>query len=198
MSFFPTSTNFLSSLGGRSSTFWNLTFTLLILSSWILFFELSLRIEVNFKSSSCLDKSLIKLLLWSFSKFGFPPNLIICFDKLLIISSSFWTDKSDNFSLFFKNSFNWFSLRASTLLTPAAIEDWLIILNRPISPVFLTCVPPQSSVEKYFSFSSPIDKTLTSSPYFSPKRASAPLSTASLGVIILVFTSDFFSTIEFT
>ena len=67
-----------------------------------------------------------------------------------------------------------------------------------MSPVFLTCVPPQSSVEKYFSFSSPIDKTLTSSPYFSPKSASAPLSTASLGVIILVFTSDFFSTIEFT
>ena len=90
------------------------------------------------------------------------------------------------------------SLNASILLIPAAIDDWLIILNFPISPVFFTWVPPQSSVEKYFPSSSPIERTLTSSPYFSPNKANAPFSTASSGVINLVRTSDFFDTIEFT
>ena len=70
------------------------------------------------------------------------------------------------------------SLNASILLTPAAIDDWLTVLNFPIFPVFLTCVPPHNSVEKYVSFSLPIETTLTSSPYFSPKKAKAPFSIA--------------------
>ena len=119
-------------------------------------------------------------------------------DKSLTISSFFSEDKFDNFSLFFKYSSNCLSLKASILLTPAAIDDWLIILNLPISPVFLTCVPPHNSVEKYFPFSSPIESTLTSSPYFSPNKANAPFLTASFGVINLVLTSVFFVTIEFT
>ena len=40
--------------------------------------------------------------------------------------------------------------------------------------VFLTCVPPQSSLEK-----SPMDTTRTFSPYFSPNRAIAPVFFAS-------------------
>ena len=64
------------------------------------------KIELNFNCSSCFDNSLIKILFSSFSIFGLPPNLIICFDKSLIISSSFCADKSDNFSLFCKKLFN--------------------------------------------------------------------------------------------
>jgi hypothetical protein len=43
-----------------------------------------------------------------------------------------------------------------------------------MSPVRRTCVPPQSSVEK-----SPMRSTVTRSPYFSPKKASAPALMAS-------------------
>ncbi|MNL61979.1 hypothetical protein D3C87_1859580 [compost metagenome] len=42
-----------------------------------------------------------------------------------------------------------------------------------MSPVRVTCVPPQSSFEV------PIDSTRTSSAYFSPNSAIAPLFTAS-------------------
>ena len=55
-------------------------------------------------------------------------------------------------------------------------------LNSPISPVFLTCVPPHNSIEYALlvSLSSiPISITLTSSPYFSPNIAIAPFATAS-------------------
>ena len=45
---------------------------------------------------------------------------------------------SDKCSFSDKYFSNCLSLSASTLLTPAAIDDWLIILNFPISPVFLT------------------------------------------------------------
>ena len=44
-----------------------------------------------------------------------------------------------------------------------------MILNRPISPVRVTCVPPHSSREL------PISSTRTSSPYFSPNNIMAPV-----------------------
>ena len=44
---------------------------------------------------------------------------------------------------------SWSALKASTRLTPDDIDDWLIILNLPISAVLATCVPPHNSVEKY-------------------------------------------------
>ena len=43
-----------------------------------------------------------------------------------------------------------------------------------------------------------MNTTLTSSPYFSPNKAKAPILTASFGVIILVWTSDEPSTISLT
>ncbi|KAG1226966.1 hypothetical protein G6F68_019659 [Rhizopus microsporus] len=75
----------------------------------------------------------------------------------------------------------WFCTQASALSpvmasirrTPAATPPSETILNRPISPVRLTCVPPQSSREK------PISNTRTVSPYFSPNSAMAPPLTAS-------------------
>ena len=63
---------------------------------------------------------------------------------------------------------------ASMRRTPEATPASLTILNSPMSPVRLTWVPPQSSVEK-----SPIFNTRTSSPYFSPNNAIAPKPIAS-------------------
>ena len=71
---------------------------------------------------------------------------------------------------------------ASIRLTPALTPDSLLIIKRPISERLLTCVPPQSSTE-----ASPMLTTLTSSPYFSPKRAIAPAFLASSTDIISVF-----------
>ncbi|MCY1532495.1 hypothetical protein D9M68_677750 [compost metagenome] len=62
---------------------------------------------------------------------------------------------------------------ASMRRTPAATPPSETILNRPISPVRPTCVPPQSSREK------PMSSTRTVSPYFSPNSAMAPPLTAS-------------------
>ena len=115
-----------------------------------------------------------------------------------MFSSSFWEDIFIFFSFSFKYLSNWLSLKASTRLTPAAIADWLTTLNFPTSLVFLTCVPPHNSVEKYLLPSSPINTTLTSSPYFSPNKAKAPCSMPSLGVINLVITSLLLSTIWLT
>ena len=58
---------------------------------------------------------------------------------------------------------------ASTRRTPAATPLSPIILNKPISPVRLTCVPPHNSRLE------PISKTRTSSPYFSPNSIMAPV-----------------------
>ena len=53
-----------------------------------------------------------------------------------------------------------------------------MILNRPISAVLAACVPPQSSRENGWS-SAPTETTRTTSPYFSPNRATAPAALAS-------------------
>jgi hypothetical protein len=58
---------------------------------------------------------------------------------------------------------------ASKRRTPEETDSSLTILMRPISPVDVVCVPPQSSVEK----PSATFTTRTLSPYFSPKRAMA-------------------------
>ena len=65
--------------------------------------------------------------------------------------------------------------------TPAATEVSETRQKSPIIPVFLTCVPPQSSVEEV-----PIFTILTLSPYFSSKRAIAPLSRAVATSVITV------------
>src|SRR5450830_519155 len=62
---------------------------------------------------------------------------------------------------------------ASTRRIPAATPPSATILNKPISPVRDTCVPPHSSREV------PMDSTRTSSPYFSPNKSIAPALTAS-------------------
>src|SRR5207253_2272391 len=58
--------------------------------------------------------------------------------------------------------------------TPEATAPSVVTFTRPSSPVWSRCVPPHSSVEK-----SPILMTRTRSPYFSPKRARAPIRSAS-------------------
>ena len=83
------------------------------------------------------------------------------------------------------NSIAFKPVTASILLTPEETLDSLKIVNIPISPVLDTWVPPHSSTEK----PSPIDKTLTSSSYFSPNIASAPDAIASSSCINSVFTS---------
>jgi hypothetical protein len=56
---------------------------------------------------------------------------------------------------------------------PAATPLSATILNRPMSPVRCTCVPPHSSRLL------PMSSTRTSSPYFSPNSIIAPLFCAS-------------------
>jgi hypothetical protein len=63
---------------------------------------------------------------------------------------------------------------ASIRLTPAATPVSETILNSPISPVCLQCVPPHSSLLNDSTVT-----TRTSSPYLSPKKANAPFATAS-------------------
>ena len=58
---------------------------------------------------------------------------------------------------------------ASMRRTPAATPPSLTILNRPMSPVRCTCVPPHSSRLV------PMSSTRTVSPYFSPNSIMAPV-----------------------
>ena len=64
-------------------------------------------------------------------------------------------------------------MTASTRRTPAATPPSATILNRPMSPVRCTCVPPHSSRLE------PMSSTRTSSPYFSPNSIIAPSFCAS-------------------
>ena len=77
---------------------------------------------------------------------------------------------------------------ASILLIPDETLDSDNILNTPISPVLFTCVPPHNSTETSEKL-----KTLTSSSYFSPKRAIAPWDIASSLPINLVSAIIFLS-----
>ena len=76
--------------------------------------------------------------------------------------------------------------------TPEAIDSSLVILNKPMSPVARTCVPPQSSFEKMSSspFAPLMESTRTFSPYFSPKSAIAPERIASSVAISFVWTGS--------
>ena len=58
------------------------------------------------------------------------------------------------------------------------IEVSEMTFTGPMSPVAFTWVPPHSSVEW-----GPASRTRTISPYFSPKKAMAPSSTASALVV---------------
>ena len=73
-----------------------------------------------------------------------------------------------------------------------------MIFRMLISPVRFTCVPPHNStdhaVRPLTSVGPPICTTRTSSPYFSPNRASAPSSIAASGVMIRVETFEFICT----
>ena len=73
-------------------------------------------------------------------------------------------------------------VKASILRTPAAIADSETILKKPILPVEVAWVPPQSSTE------GPNLTTLTRSPYFSPNRAIAPIPRAS-SIVASLFSS---------
>ena len=53
------------------------------------------------------------------------------------------------------------------------IEPSLTTLIVPMSPVARTCVPPHSSID------GPASSTRTMSPYLSPKKAIAPIASAS-------------------
>ena len=79
------------------------------------------------------------------------------------------------------------------LLTPEPIDSSLTILNTPKSPVLFTCVPPQNSLEY-----SPIDTTLTVSPYFSSNKAIAPDFLASSIAITSVVTLTLAAIISLT
>ena len=87
------------------------------------------------------------------------------------------------------------SVTASIRRTPPATADSEIIFSRLISPVRFTCVPPHNSTDQAprpaISVAPPICTTRTSSPYFSPNKASAPSSMAASGVMMRVDTSLF-------
>ena len=70
---------------------------------------------------------------------------------------------------------------ASMRRTFAALEDSETTLNRPISAVERTCVPPHSSRE---NDPSPTSTIRTTSPYFSPNSAMAPNRRASSSVVV--------------
>ena len=86
-SFLPWSTNFLNSLGGRSSTFWSLNLIPLMSWSLIIFLDLSFKIEFTESVSNCFVKFLIKFFWSDWSMLGFPPSLVICWLKSLIAVS---------------------------------------------------------------------------------------------------------------
>ena len=80
--------------------------------------------------------------------------------------------------------------------TPAALALSAMILTRPMSPVRVTCVPPHNSTDHALLALSPdcptpIETTRTSSPYFSPNSAMAPVSMASSSAISRVSTGVF-------
>ncbi len=77
--------------------------------------------------------------------------------------------------------------------TPAPTEPSERTTNGPISAVDLTCVPPQSSVEK-----PGISTTRTMSPYFSPKSIIAPSRRASSIGVSNTCTGRFWKTFSFT
>ncbi len=75
-------------------------------------------------------------------------------------------------------------LYATMRRTPAAMLSSLAILKNWMSPLRLTCVPPQSS------FDGPMATTRTVSPYFSPKIIMAPvLRACSRGTTAVVASS---------
>ena len=73
---------------------------------------------------------------------------------------------------------------ASMRRTPEAIPDSCRILNAPMEPVRLTCVPPHNSIETPGT-----STTRTTSPYFSPNMAVAPAALASASGISSVSTA---------
>ena len=82
---------------------------------------------------------------------------------------------------------------ASIRRTPAPTEPSERTTNGPISAVDLTCVPPQSSVEK-----PGISTTRTMSPYFSPKSIIAPSRRASSIGVSKTCTGRFWKTFSLT
>ena len=82
---------------------------------------------------------------------------------------------------------------ASILLIPEEIDDSEMILNPLASMVFLICVPPQSSSEKFS-----ISIILTFEPYLPSKRAMAPELTASSYEVSVIFTGSSSPILSFT
>ena len=75
----------------------------------------------------------------------------------------------------------------------APIDDSEVTSSVPISAEVPTWVPPQNSTEK-----SPTETTRTCSPYLSPKKASAPMASASSLEVSSVPTPWLLSTLRLT
>ena len=91
--------------------------------------------------------------------------------------------------------------------TPEALALSAVTRMSPMSPVRPTWVPPHSSTDQALlalplvsdpdapaPSGSPMETTRTSSPYFSPNSARAPVSRASSSAISRVSTGEFCST----
>ena len=128
--------------------------------------------------------------LCSFSCFSISP--ILCSMFSLVVFSLFSTDFMSS-SFFRTYLYDACPVTASILLTPAATPVSETILKSPISEVFLTWVPPQSSIENF-----PIFRTLTTSPYLLSKSPVTPSSFASLSDFISVTTGIDSKTFSFT
>ena len=75
---------------------------------------------------------------------------------------------------------------ASMRRTPAEMLPSYTILQTPMSPVRLTCVPPHNS-----RLNPGTETTRTFSPYFSPNSAMAPVAMASSSAMTRVSTGVF-------
>ena len=126
------------------------------------------------------------LAVWFFLNCLFSSIIFVNFELISLAGTfkSFCISLRDSIELLIKFSAS-FPTTASILLTPDATLDSLVIKKVPISPVLFTCVPPHNSIENL----SPKSTTLTSSSYFSPNIASAPLSIASSSFIMVVIAS---------
>ena len=146
----------------------SILFTRMFIS--LIFINSSWRFKI--KDSFCFCSIFFNLSWYAFKR---RFNSLILFG-ILFISAPINLDNSIISFLELFTRFSAFILdTASILLMPDEILDSESILNNLISLVLLTWVPPHSSVEK----SPPILSTLTLSPYFSPKKASAPSFIAS-------------------
>ena len=135
---------------------------------------------VSFTFIKASSSELLAFFSLSFSVFISPFSFLTAFSGSVLFSSSFSSSSSAlndlaKFSAALEQT-------ASIRLTPALTPLSFVMKNDPISSIFFTCVPPQSSL-----LTSPKLTTLTLSAYFSLNSAIAPLFLASSSSITCVF-----------